>query len=249
MISLGTGSTSPQKHQVGPHTPKRDRFIRRLVGSFMRQLDGEEQWRTFVRCVPSEIRPRYHRLNVSLSGDEPALDDTRAIDLLKHEASQFILREKDHQLQRVKDTMIASLFYFEVDAVSHLEGGSYQCCGTIFCRLPIEGASHQRLYQWLLETHAFFVIGSQSIPCAQYQPKGNPIFRRSVTFIVANMEEKMTILLTGVTSQSTTISGMPVRMSSLIEAQNWEAPFGCIDNRKSESGLPPQPPKRRFNDL
>ena len=89
----------------------------------MRQLDGEEQWKTFIRCVSSEIRPRCHRLNISFLGIEPALDDVAVIEHLKEEVSKLV--ESSPQTLTVKDTIIASLFYFELDSLSFLEGGAY----------------------------------------------------------------------------------------------------------------------------
>ncbi|KAF5845605.1 hypothetical protein GGP41_009361 [Bipolaris sorokiniana] len=247
LISLGTGTSSTEKHQVGPHSPKRDRFMRRLLGNFMRQMDGEEQWKTFVRCVSSEIRPRCHRLNLSFPGTEPALDDIAVIQDLKQEVSKLV--EINPHIGKINDTMIASVFYFEVDSLTPLEGGSYQCCGTIFCRLTLDSLARRNLYKTLLESYSFFIIGGQSFPCAQSVPRGAPIYRKSASLIVKSLEDKLSIAITGITSEPTMISGMPTRLSSMIKAQGLYVPFGCIDNRDVCKEVPSLPLKRKVDDI
>lgn len=131
--------------------------MRRLLGNSMRQMDGEEQWKTFIRCVSSKIRPRCNRLNLSFLGTEPALDDVAIIQDLKEEVSKLV--EINPHIGKINDTMIALIFYFEVDSLTLLEGGSYQCCGTICCRLALDFLARRNLYKTLLASYSFFTIG------------------------------------------------------------------------------------------
>lgn len=245
MVSLGTGSMSTPKHELGPHTPKRDRFIQRLFGSFMDQLDGEKQWKTFIRCIPHELQHRFHRLNVPLRGVEPALDDTEAIEHLKEDTLYSL--ERNDQLHTIENTMVASIFYFELDTIDRLEGGTLRCSGTIFCRLSLEAASRHVLHEWLKKNAACFVLGTQSIPCVS--GPGRSFFRRSVSFIATNLDEQLSITLTGVTNTPTLISGMPVRLRSISDLLYINSPFGFIDSRRMEKSLPEEPAKRKADRL
>ncbi len=244
-ISLGTGTSSTSKHKIGPHSPKRDRFLRRLFGNYMRQLDGEEQWKTFIKCIPAEWRPRYHRLNIALSGTEPALDDVASIDVLKEQASRFA--DSNPRMQLVLDTIIASIFYFELDKFTLVEGGGCQCTGTIFCRLPMDVPARQALYDSLLQREAIFVLGVNSVPCVEVAPKGAPIFRRSVNIYLKNRDDAISILVDGITSKATRISGMPTKLDRLMKVQNMSAPFGCLDDQERSSELPSLPMKRKVH--
>jgi hypothetical protein len=238
MISLGTGTSLCNKYEVGPHSPKKDRFFKRLFGNHMSHLDGEEQWKTFYRCVPADLRNRYHRLNVSLPGKEPALDDVAAMESMKDAASQFV--RSAPQITAVKNTIIASIFYFEIDEVTQINNGSHRCHGTVFCRLPLD--------ERLLQKKAFFVARGQTVPCNPSTPKGIPAFRRSLDFVVKNMDERFQILVTGITSEPTCISGMPTNLDNLLKLQGLEMPFGCIDNRPTEKQLPMVPLKRKLRE-
>ena len=134
-ISLGTGTNAPSTYQLGPHSPKLDRFFKRLRSSFEHQLNNEEQWNTFVRCVPAKLRSRCLRLNVPLPGGAPALDDVTAMTQLKTAASKSV--ECNAAVAKARNTLLASLFYLEADAYSRMEDGTYECSVTIYCRLAL----------------------------------------------------------------------------------------------------------------
>jgi hypothetical protein len=59
------------------------------------------------------------------------------------------------------------------------------------------------------------------------------------------IEDQIQILLTGITSEPTIISGMPTRLNTIVEAQGLEMPFGCIDHRSVVKRLPTIPSKRK----
>jgi hypothetical protein len=249
LVSLGTGTSLSQKYEIGPHTPVKDRFIHRLVGNYKCHLDGEEQWRTFNRCIPLEARDRYFRLNVPLRGCEPALDDIAAMQQLKHLAQAHLLTDAQRFL--IKDNMIASCFYLELDSVTPLEGGSYQCQGTIFCRLPLDISGRRALNQALLEAHALFVVNGHGFPCARSLPQGSPMFRSSLDFIVKSMDDKVKVCITGITNEPTVISRMPTDVGALMKAQSMGLPFGCINHTVLERPLPLKPTgyKRKMDDI
>lgn len=245
-MSLGTGVAISSKYRIGPHFPKRERFFPRLISHFMDSLDGEKQWKRFIQPIPKPLRSRYHRLNVQLDGSEPALDDVASMGSLKQQTDASIAKNPPIL---ARDTMIACIFYLEVDCITQLEGGSYQCQGTIYCRLPLTAHGRKKLCHALLEKHALFRLGRQTFACVQSQPKGDPIFRRSVSFIVGSMEEKLEIFVDSITEKPTPISGMPVDLRTLVNVQCLDIPFGSIDDRSKEKGLPNLPLKRKAPDI
>jgi hypothetical protein len=247
LLSLGTGTSVLSKYATGPHSPQTDHFFHRFVGNYKVQLDGEMQWRTFTRCVPPHMRTRLHRLNVSLTGNEPALDDITAMERLKASASNYI--QSDAQVVLLRNTMIASIFYLEIDSITSVEGGSSQCHGTIFCRVPLGYSGRRDLYRTLLEKRAFFVINGRGSSCSEIMPKGIPIYRKSVDFILKGPEDQLQISITGITSEPTFISGMPTQLNTLIKAQGLDMPFGCIDHRAVSRKLPDTPLKRKVSDI
>jgi hypothetical protein len=247
MLSLGTGSSVPSKHAIGPHSPRKERFYKRCFGVLMIHMDAEQQWATFYQCVPPEIRTRLHRLNISLPGAEPAIDDVAAMHGLKSAALEYV--QSEAQVVLVQNSMIASMFYLELDQIETLEGGARHCQGTIFCRTPLDVSRRKDLYQALLKKHAMFVVNGNSLPCVETIPRGMPIFRRQVKFVLKDESSLVHIVITGITSEPTSISGLPIKMDKLAKAQGLNAPFGCIDHRVTSRELPVIPLKRKANGI
>lgn len=75
---------------------------------------------------------RFHRLNVRLAGPEPSLDDTVVILELKTKVEQTIVEER-LLISSIFDSMIAFMFYFELDDLPTLRDAGYNCNGFIFC--------------------------------------------------------------------------------------------------------------------
>lgn len=247
MISLGTGTASSMDYEEGLLSPVRDRFPKRLFGNFNHLLDGQRQWRTFIRCVPPELRHRYHRLNVLFPRTEPALDEVVAIERLKHLTAHSITTSA--QALVVKDHMIASIFYFELESYSRSEGDAYSCSGVILCRLPLDVSGRKKLYEMLSESSASFLVSGRPIPCVQSIPKGMPVFRRRIEFMAKKLDDEVDIAIEGVTQNARYISGMPRPLHQLVEALNLQAPFGCIDHREIEKPLPHGPLKRKLHQI
>jgi hypothetical protein len=80
-------------------------------------------------------------------------------------------------------------------------------------------------------------------------PRGMPIFCRHVKFVVKDESSLILIVITGITSKPTSISGMPIKMDKLARIQGLNAPFGCINNRVTSRELPAIPLKRKANDI
>ncbi|KAF2022585.1 hypothetical protein EK21DRAFT_119604 [Setomelanomma holmii] len=140
--------------------------------------------------------------------------------------------------------MLASMFYFELDALPILDGDNYLCFGYIRCRLdlPLEGLRF--LYSQLLKTSSWFLIQGSPVQCVQSIPKGLPPFKRRVTFRAESMDEVVAFSIGGITSTSRPLSGFPTTLTKLIEDQGLVKPFGTLDHEVSEKPLPAIPAKR-----
>jgi hypothetical protein len=97
------------------------------------------------------VRPRYYQLNVQFTRPEPSLDDALQIPNLKAIALQKIEDDKA-TITLVVDAMLASMFYFELDALPNLNRGSYLCLGYIYYRLNLLIKGLRYLYDQLLQT-------------------------------------------------------------------------------------------------
>lgn len=238
-LSLGTGFAA-EPASLGLVIP---RFYTRLFKSFMRNLNGEDAWIRFRNSLDPKTRPRYHRLNVKFTGPEPSLDDAKQIPSLKAAVIRQ-LEEDKATLTPVVDSMLASMFYFELDALPIPDGNGYLCLGYIHCRLDLPVGGLRYLYDRLLETSSWFLVQGSPIQCVQFIPKGPPPFKRRINFRVESMDEVIAFSLGGITTTTTLISGFPTRLEKLIEGQSLVRPFGTLDHVVSEKPLPATPVKR-----
>ncbi|KAH7025332.1 hypothetical protein B0J12DRAFT_686508 [Macrophomina phaseolina] len=109
--------------------------MRRLFQSFMRNTDGGKAWRDFINTLPENLRRRYHRLNINMEGQEPDIDDVSSMECLRHSAEQYI--SSSLIIKPVREAMLASMFYFELEDIPVYRNGMYQCTGVIFCRMNL----------------------------------------------------------------------------------------------------------------
>lgn len=238
-LSIGTGTSSISNNQV-------KRFYMRLLKSFMRNIDGEEIWIQFKNTLPPESQDRYHRLNLRLGGYEPQLDDVLMISELKNRTLEAINNEP--VITEVIDSMIASMFYFELDELPFPSNSGYNCSGYIFCRLDLPPSGRQYLYKRLLETSSWFLIHGCPTVCVETVPQSLPPFKRRVKFSVDTIDEIIGISLRGITRATKPISGFPTTLKGLINALQLNSPFGTIFHSTPEKALPVVPCKRNATD-
>lgn len=62
------------------------------------------------------------------------------------------------------------------------------------------------------------MVGGHAILCVEVAPRGILIFRRSINIVVKNIEESVSISITGVTSSLTLISGILSSLACLTRA-------------------------------
>ena len=232
-LSLGTGDSLPIT-EGGAWW--KFRFPFRCFKSFMRSLHGEAAWTRFFNSLPLASRPRYHRLNIQLTGPEPSLDDATKIPQLKASVSRTIDTDKE-TIIAVVDAIIASMFYFELDSLPEINSKGYSCSGFIFCRLDLPAAGRRYLYKRLVESSSWFLIQGNPVSCVHTVPKGLPPFRRRVTFHADSLEENIAFSIRGITSTPKHLSGFPTSLAKLIADQQLQCPFGTIDHSCNEKPL------------
>jgi hypothetical protein len=211
-LSLGTGTSVSVSNRDITTKPK---FYTRLFQSYLRTLDSEEAYRRFYNSLPVNSRYRYHRLNVRFSGPEPFLDDAEKIPELK-ENFNVMIRDTQSLLLSVIDSMLAAMFYFELDGPPALESSEYICTGHIFCRLDLPKEGLRELYIRVRDTSLWFLIQGCSVSCSQGVPTGIPPFKRRVDFVVKTRDKLISFCLRGITSVSKPISGFSTTLEKLI---------------------------------
>lgn len=249
VLSLGTGTwaSSSSLYAVSPRSPVKERFISRVFHTFMKSLDGEKAWTELRNGLPADSGTRYHRLNLHLKGKEPSIDDIGAMTRLKHEASDFLL--SDGRLNFIADSLHATLFYFELEAYPMYRKGAYNCVGNIFCRLQLSRHGREALQEELCKSKAHFIVLGHPVPCTKRKEQNAPFFKRYVRFSVPDLEDIISISITGSTSRSRSISGMPKSLRELLVSQKLQSSFGRTDHVEFEKPLPQVPAKRKFSDV
>ena len=243
-LSLGTGvanSKTPSPKR-GPFSPVTDRFIPRLLRALMVNMDGEKAWHEVSNTVSSQSKTRLHRLNVRLEGRYLSLDEVDYIPTLKERTLDEC--KANNQLEVVTNSLIASLFYFELDTLPDHSDSGVVCKGTIFCRLQLPRAGRKALLAYLKEHNAFFLINGRPLRAVDVIPRCAPPFRQKVSVQVSSADDTIGISLRHSSMSPNLISGLPKTVKALIDLQMLNAPFGRPDHEQSEKPLP-QPPRKR----
>ena len=250
-LSLGTGTSHPveaRNHETKT-SPITDGCVPRLFRSFMGQLDGEKTWTEFTNTLSIEGKGRYHRLNISFPGREPQLDDVTTMSQMKASAIESI--KIDPRLRPVLDSIVASLFYFELQSIPHFSDGEFHCFGHIYCRLKDSSLALDRLVRQLIQTRAKFVVRGRPVQCvepAEVRRNALTRYKRAIRFSVTSLHSRAYILIRGITSRAKEISGFPMSVAELIALQSLDTSFGRDDHATKdmfEKPLPELPVKKR----
>lgn len=209
----------------------------RLFESLMRNIDAEDAYKRHLNSKPREVRHRCHRLNIQFNGPEPSLDDASKVPELKMATHESILQDIV-AIPSLINSMMASMFYFELDELPLPEADGYYCHGFIYCRLDIPPEGLRYLYQRLFETTSWFIVQGSPVSCVQNIPRSLPPFKRRVSFRTQSMAEVIAMSIRGITSSSVELSGFPTTLSKLVEAQQLYSPFGTVCHTVLEKALP-----------
>jgi hypothetical protein len=192
--------------------------------------------------------PRYHRLDLELDGEEPKLDDVINIPGLKSKVQGD--RSMSAAIDDIARCVVASLFYFELDAIPQRDDGKYIVLGRVLCSLRRHDPAFKELFDQLSSTSARFyldeglsldwsLIATVKDPSC-FDKDGN--LRINVEF---NATDRFTILLQQRSSDPYRISGSPFSVGKLIQAQGLDASFGRPDHRKRKASEDLENPNKR----
>lgn len=240
-ISIGTG-TSFEEAAFEPQSPVRDRTFSRLFRALMRSFDGEKAWKDFMNATPEQHRHRYHRLNLKLAGPEPDIDDISSMQWLKSQAQNYLRTSPN--LKLIRESIFASIFYFELEDIPEYKGGVYLCAGHIFCRLNLCKEGRKALYEELRQNSYYFLLDGHPIRCVESTPRGTPLYRKRIQFKMTSLSQPVSITIGGV-APPRYISGLPKSLTELIEQQKLDTPFGRINHHSFGKRLPGLPLKRK----
>ncbi|KAH6984112.1 hypothetical protein EDB80DRAFT_625131 [Ilyonectria destructans] len=235
LISLGTGismESASREHVPGKRTGFFKRhFLYRLFKAYMSLLSGKKTMDDFDRSTKtSPLFERCIRLDAVVLGPPAPLDDAGSVPRLKRSVHQDRLLQG--AICALAKRIVASLFYFELDAIPSQRGMQFRGSGCIrcLCRAPDEALS--ALMQKLVQSSAVFRVNGSRVPgtlsgASFWTSCGN--FRKKIKFTSGDATISIT-LQQG--SPEYPISGSPFRLSELVEAQQLNAHFGRSDHRE-----------------
>ncbi|CAI6090991.1 unnamed protein product [Clonostachys chloroleuca] len=230
ILSLGTGESRP-KNDVSERatgtswcswlTP----WLYRLAQmNFMKMLD--EQPRKVIQA-----NPRYYRLTTKFDHDIPRLDDVNSIQTLQSHVDQD--QTLVSKIENIAERLIASLFYFELDAVPEKIDGRYFVSGCILCDIAISEPAFPGLFRCLDSTSAQFWINrcpmTDVVEKNSFDRYGN--FRKKVALTTDGVFD---IALKRGGLEACSISGAPFSLPRLIALQGLTAVFGRPGPQKEE---------------
>ncbi|CZT11980.1 uncharacterized protein RAG0_15979 [Rhynchosporium agropyri] len=209
----------------------RSGFITRCLESFLSTMDGQKfydlpnQWNR----GGDENESRYYRLNTQLTGKKPALDDVGTMKPLKSQTRKQHM--KSESLNELAQSLISSLFYFELTSRPIKNRAHISCQGQIFC---IVGPGHkgnsklQRLLKSLTEDASKFYVAHRPLSgpidsSANINPATN-LFRLKMELRVRDLDSSIPISLRigndkRSISEGRNISASPFTVNGLLEAQ------------------------------
>lgn len=248
-ISLGTGATKSVVPSFisGSLSPVKERFLPRLIKTFLASIDGETAWNELANTLSKDSRTKFHRLNIVLEDRHLGIDEVSNMSKLRSLAQDHI--DSASRFTTVRDSIYASMFYFELDSLPDYTSSGIMCSGSIFCRLNLSQRGREELYLQLHNSSAFFLVNGRPYRCLDAIPRCLPPFKKSVEFLVQKPSDMIAIFIRNITSASRLISGQPKSLEEMIKVQRLDAPFGRPDHVQSEKALPIIPQKRKVQSL
>ncbi|KAH7110494.1 hypothetical protein EDB81DRAFT_672123 [Dactylonectria macrodidyma] len=235
LISLGTGNfmESASRDRVpGKRLGYFKRhFLHRLFKAYMSLLSGKKTMDDFDRSTKtSPLFERCIRLDAVVPGPAAPLDDAGSVPRLKCSVHQDRLLQD--AICALAKRIIASLFYFELDAIPSRRGTQFRGSGCISCLCRAPDEALPALRQKLVQSSAVFRVNGSVEPgmlsgASFWASCGN--FRKKIKFTSGDATISIT-LQQG--SPEYPISGSPFRLSELVEAQQLNAHFGRSDHRE-----------------
>jgi len=237
VVSLGTGRarTDPEANERDHNGILKDTFFVRGFRAFWESMRGERDWQALTSFGRPKSSGKYHCFNITFDSAEPLLDDISSF------AELELKTMTDPSVLEMLDTVVhaavASLFYFELDAIPLRNDGGFMISGKIRCRLSQEDDGLAPLLDRLQHNSSRIVVNdaqSFEFRCSALRVNRSHKFQIPITFNGADM---FSICLSTPFKRAD-ISGSPFVLSKLIEAQ--KELFFCKRRSSidSESPLP-----------
>ena len=135
-VSVGTGysTADPWTDLVPMRGIIQDGFGPRLFRSLMASpsLHGHNSWLATINGIEHSSQHRYHRLDLSLDGGKPEMDDPSQMPWLQSQVEKHLCTDQGHLL--TAQALRAASFYFELDRIPTKTYGYYLCQGNVLCR-------------------------------------------------------------------------------------------------------------------
>lgn len=167
---------------------------------------------------------RYHRFDLELPSPLPRLDDTASMGPL---IARVDAHREDPALIRVRDDLIASSFFFELDRSPSLgRNGRFRCAG--FIRFRGDSTDLTSFVSNSATAELRFSMGAHDLGNATLRDNSCSScgrFQLPISFFVSSLNDPVTISLHFGRSTTRQISGFPRAMEWFVAAQSWADPF------------------------
>lgn len=204
--------------------PSKSGYIPRLFQAFMRSMDGQNTWQELYNGLKDTRKNRYYRTNRKfVDGPEPKIDDIEKMEELNiHElAEQDVNLDEDALIE----SLVASLFYFELSSSPMYCAGRYRCNGYI--RTRCSGEQLTALLTYVRHISADFYCANKSISeFGKSMILQNGALQQPCEVIVNDLCEEFSVDLGGFLGTKRSISGFPSSLAALQHAQGMDDPFG-----------------------
>jgi hypothetical protein len=241
VISLGTGEPGQHNYDVSTTDCRsvwRNGMARRLIG-LVSERTREKPIRRACKTIGrmANIYHKIHRLNVDFQSNEPRLDDaTRIPELISQVEKDRSLSVK---IDRAADCLVAALFYFELSAPPVRRDGRYVASGHVLCKIPRSDRCFRVVYKMLLTGSLRFFVNEW--PCIAQSQTRSSVFDKGGNFempVEVETEGTFTLKVKQGARNACNISGSPLSVQRLIDAQGLDAPFGREDHGKRQRPWP-----------
>ncbi len=255
VVSLGTGFQRQQHHSPhmsGTRGILRDGSIPRLYRAFLSSLSGRKLWQEFRNRRRADSKGRYFRFDIGFEGEEPGLDNTSKMQELRMQArTEF---SDSNELDDLARSVVASLFYFELEPTPKYRDGKISCAGNILCRLRVGNPALEVLFSQLSKSSARFLLDERALSGAvedrSFIDRGGN-FRKRVEFSLSDRQRKISTSLKEGSHPPNNVSGSPFSVDSLVAAQGMDAHFGRADHKRKQPDdfRSPRAKRRRVTGL
>lgn len=228
LVSIGTGESRPSNSAATDDMRNvwENGAVPRLGRLFWERMSDRKVRQMF------QMQPRYHRLTVHFDGDEPMLDSAPCMSEMARRARGD--PSLSGPIACVRRCMIASLFYFELDALPERSRGRYTGSGAILCTIRRSEEGFQELFDLMANSSAQIVVDGSPLSAVNdptcFDRGGN--FRKQIK---VDTHGSLDICIREGSSEPSPISRSPLTIDRLVALQGLDAVFGRRGSRKRKN--------------